>query len=108
MPIVTAAPDLAFTKTMTPLVSGPVSVGDEIEIAIGVQDDGSDDALAVAVMDALPTGLDYVPDSLEVDGLAGTATPTDAAGDDVAEYDVATRTVTCVSVSARRRPAAAP
>lgn len=94
--VVTAAiellvPDLATdaTKTFTDLNGGPVLVGDELEFTISSTNTGNDAAVDTTVTDPLPDGLDYVPGSMVVDGVA----VSDAPGDDAGEVDAASRTV---------------
>jgi uncharacterized repeat protein (TIGR01451 family) len=82
-------------KNATP--QGPVKTsvrpGDEIEYSIDVVNNGSDRAVQTFVTDPLPMGVTFVAGSIEVVSGPGMGKKTDAAGDDEAEYDAATRTV---------------
>lgn len=76
-------------KTVTDLNGLPAIPGDVLEYSIQVQNTGNDASLATVLQDVLPSGLTYQPGSLDLSGAK-----TDAAGDDVAEYVAATRTLT--------------
>jgi uncharacterized repeat protein (TIGR01451 family) len=90
-------PDLktTFTKTVSDLNGGQVQVGDVLEYTISFQNTGLDGATNVVLTDPIPAGTQYVPGSLQVTQNAGspTGTFTDAAGDDIAEYDSANNRV---------------
>ncbi|MFC4729045.1 DUF7507 domain-containing protein [Coralloluteibacterium thermophilus] len=81
----------------TPL--GPDSTirhGEEIEYVISFTNSGQDGATQVTVLDPIPANTTYVPNSLHIvsnaqDGFVGE--PSDAVGDDVAEYDAAANRV---------------
>lgn len=70
-----------------------VKPGEEVEYTIDITNSGSDDATGAVVSDPLPKGVTYVPGSLEIVSGAAMGKKTDAAGDDEAEYDDASRTV---------------
>ncbi|QOC22612.1 DUF11 domain-containing protein [Wenzhouxiangella sp. AB-CW3] len=64
--------------------------GDIIEYTITFENAGNDGADLVVVTDQIPAGTTYVPDSLEIiDNASGAPTgpQSDAAGDDLAEFD---------------------
>ena len=70
-----------------------VKPGEEVEYTIDIINSGSDDATGSVVSDPLPMGVTYVPGTLEIVSAGTPAKKTDAAGDDEAEFDMATRTV---------------
>ena len=70
-----------------------VHVGDEIEYAITVRNDGGSRALLASMSNALPAGIEFVPGSLRTTTGPATGGKTDAAADDSAEYDPSARTV---------------
>ncbi|ARU05592.1 hypothetical protein CCO03_13670 [Comamonas serinivorans] len=79
------------TMTVTPQGGGTaVLPGDELAYAVSVSNTGEDGASNLVLRNALPAGVSYVPGSLQVGG----APLTDAAGDDAADYNAATRTLT--------------
>lgn len=89
--ISTFVPELTqSTKTVTDVNGAPTLAGDVLEYTITVNNTGNDTAVNAVVIDPLPAGVTYVPGSIVDSGGART----DAAGDDVAEYSAATRTVT--------------
>lgn len=84
--------DQNFTKTVTDINGGDVNPGDILEYTITYQNTGNDNATDVVLRDDIPTNTTYEPDSLQIitdpDPLLTTpATPTDAPGDDRAEFD---------------------
>ena len=90
----TAMPDLTgTTKTATDLNGGMLIVGDVLEYAITVSNSGSDGASSTVLADTLPAEVAYIPGSLVVTAGTNDGAKTDAAGDDQAEYEAATRTV---------------
>ncbi len=85
------APDLTstFAKSVADLNGGDVLVGDVLEYAISFTNTGQDGATNVVLVDPIPAGTQYVPGSLRVVSNATgapTGSPTDASGDDIAEY----------------------
>jgi len=74
-------------------MAGTVKPNEEVEYTIDIANSGSDDATGAVVTDPLPKGVTFVPGSLEVVSGPAAGKKTDAAGDDEAEYDAATRTV---------------
>ena len=100
--IATQAPD--FTQTIktvrnTSRTDGTTRPGDVVEYTITTRNDGDDHSAGTFLTDKVPDQLEYVPGSIKlVTAVASdTATPgarTDAPGDDIAEYNATTRTVT--------------
>ncbi|MGY1653188.1 DUF7507 domain-containing protein [Geodermatophilus sp. SYSU D01119] len=87
-------PCLVTTETVTTQRGGTTAqVGDVLTYAVTTRNDGGNPARGTVVSDELPAGVDFVPGSLRVTTGTATAARTDAAGDDAAEYDAATRTV---------------
>src|SRR5690554_1781160 len=88
--------DSSMDKTATDLNGGQVEPGDVIEYRIAFENTGQDVAINTVVTDALPVGLTYVDNSLEiVTASAGPAgAMSDSSGDDSAEYDINNRTIT--------------
>ncbi|RTH96271.1 hypothetical protein CSW29_13325, partial [Thermus scotoductus] len=85
-------PDLTttFTKTVQDLNGGEVSPGDILEYTISFTNTGGDGATSVVLIDPIPPHTEYVSGSLLVDQNAlgaFTGNPSDAAGDDIAEFD---------------------
>jgi uncharacterized repeat protein (TIGR01451 family) len=96
--IATFKPDFATTnKTFTNVAgrpNGAVRPGDAIEYTIVTANTGNDVGTGVVLTDQLPAGLTYVPGSLKITAGLGAGDKTDAAGDDQADYNPATRTIT--------------
>lgn len=90
-------PDLitTFSKTVQDVNGGSVVVGDVLEYTLSFTNTGQDGATNVVVTDPIPTHTVYVPNSLQVVDNAGASTGnmTDAAGDDIAEFDAANNRV---------------
>lgn len=91
-------PDLTttFSKTQQDLNGGNLVVGDILEYTISFTNTGGDGATNVVLRDPIPAGTQYVPGSLQVltnATGAPTGTFTDAAGDDIAEFDSANNRV---------------
>lgn len=87
---------LVLTTGMTNLTAPGVSprVGDVLEYAVTVENQGGSPALASSISVPLPADLVYVPGSIAVTAGAGAGARTDLAGDDPAEWtgsDVAAR-----------------
>ncbi len=83
-----------YTKTVTDVNGGVVRPGDVLEYLVTLRNDGNDGANAVVVRDTLPANATYVAGSLVVASGPNAGTKSDAAGDDQAEYDAASRRVT--------------
>ncbi|BDG04412.1 MYXO-CTERM sorting domain-containing protein [Anaeromyxobacter oryzae] len=75
---------------------GAVLPGDVIEYRLTATNAGNDAAVGTVIVDPLPPGVTFVAGSIQTawTGAPELAPSTDAAGDDVAEYDAASRTVT--------------
>jgi fimbrial isopeptide formation D2 family protein len=78
------------TKTVDDINGGSVVAGDVLEYTITVTNDGNDDSASTVVTDKLPAGVTYQAGSITIDGKAAT----DAAGDDGADFNAGTRTLT--------------
>ncbi len=81
------------SKTVTDLNGGSVVPGDVLEYRITGTNSGTDVASAVTLSDALPTGVTFVPGSIDLVSGGVTGVKTDATGDDQGDYTAATRTV---------------
>jgi uncharacterized repeat protein (TIGR01451 family) len=91
----TLIPDFTpTTKEVVDLNGGVAAPGDTLEYRIVAVNQGSDAAVNVRLRDEVPAGLSFVPGSLRIEAGANMGDKTDAAGDDQAEYDAASRTVT--------------
>ncbi|KIQ55545.1 DUF7933 domain-containing protein [Meiothermus taiwanensis] len=91
-------PDLtsSFSKTGQDINGGNLVPGDILEYTLSFSNTGGDGATNVVVYDPIPAGTQYVPGSLQVltnATGAPTGTFTDAAGDDIAEFDNANNRV---------------
>jgi uncharacterized repeat protein (TIGR01451 family) len=90
-------PAIHLTNTVTDANnSGTAEPGEILTYKLKGNSLGSVSALALILKDSLPASVTYVSNSLTVNYGPGmtTGTQTDAAGDDIAEYDVATNTIT--------------
>lgn len=93
--ISTYKPDLTATlKRWRDVTGGSVIPGDLIEYVIEVRNTGNDTATGVRLTDVLPAGVTLVAGSMQYSKGVNSGSKTDAAGDDQAEYDAATRTLT--------------
>jgi uncharacterized repeat protein (TIGR01451 family)/MYXO-CTERM domain-containing protein len=91
--ISTFRPDFTGSqKTVRDVNGGGLLPGDQIEYTITVENKGNDNSANTIVRDTIPTGTTFVPGSISVVG-DNAGVKTDAAGDDQASYDAATRTV---------------
>jgi len=86
-------PDLvtSLSKTAVDLNGGELLPGDVLEYTIAFVNTGQDGATNVVVTDPIPAGTTYVPGSLQIltnASGASTGVQTDAAGDDLAEFQV--------------------
>jgi uncharacterized repeat protein (TIGR01451 family)/gliding motility-associated-like protein len=86
-------PDLRATVFVNDLNGGAVAPGDILEYTISGKNIGSDVAVNCFITDTLDIRTDYVPNSLVVLNGPNAGPKTDAAGDDQAEYNSATRFV---------------
>lgn len=78
---VTAAPDVALTKTVTDVNGGSVRPGDELRYELTVRNTGDALATNVVVTDVLDTNLDFVSTNAEGTWNAATRTVTWTLGD---------------------------
>ena len=93
--ISTFAPDFSNSnKTFVDLNGGILRPHDIIEYTIVATNTGNDASVNTVMTDPLPLGVTYVPGSISITAGANSGAKTDAAGDDQADYDAATRTVT--------------
>lgn len=92
--ISTLKPDFeSSTKTLKDLNGGRVLPGDELEYSLTFHNKGSDASANTIVRDSLPTGVTFVPGSLQVVSGPNLGTKTDAADGDQGEYDAAMRRI---------------
>lgn len=68
--------------------------GDTLEYTITTQNSGNDTGKRVVVTDVLTTGISFVPGSISIVSGSNAGAKTDMSGDDQAEYDASTRTIT--------------
>ncbi|HXU81095.1 MAG TPA: DUF3344 domain-containing protein, partial [Polyangia bacterium] len=78
-----------FTNETRPITDG-VRPGDTLKFTITTTNTGNDPGVPVVMTDILPAGVTYVANSIEIN----MAMKSDAASDDQAEFNLATRTVT--------------
>jgi clumping factor A len=81
-------------KAVENVKGGSVRPGDEIAYTVTVTNSGSDASVSTLVRDALPKGVSFVPGTIEIVSGPGAGRKTDAIGDDEADYDAASRTIT--------------
>ncbi|CAN5524834.1 hypothetical protein BH11ACT8_BH11ACT8_07170 [soil metagenome] len=82
------APKIDQTKTVTDLNGGLVEQGDTLRYTISGTNNGQDGAAGFTLRDPIPTDTTYKPGTIKTTQVTGvTTSPTDAAGDDLAEYD---------------------
>lgn len=90
--VMSLAPNFGqMTKTVVDLNDGAVLPDDVLEYTVTFENVGNDSAVNAVLTDVVEVGLSYVPGSITVDGAGA---KTDAAGDDQAEYDAASKTIT--------------
>jgi uncharacterized repeat protein (TIGR01451 family) len=93
--IATLKPD--FTNTEKSVVNidrvGATLAGDRLEYTIVARNAGNDPSVQTVLTDALPPGITLVPGSLRVATGPNAGAKTEAAGDDQADFDAATRTL---------------
>ncbi|QIL78712.1 IPTL-CTERM sorting domain-containing protein [Diaphorobacter sp. HDW4A] len=88
--IATYRPSLGSSQMeVVSLNPGPSQLGRVLEYSVTVNNTGTEDARNVVYANPLPTGVSLIPGSLKIAG----ASVTDAAGDDAADYNAATRTI---------------
>src|SRR6266540_2874872 len=83
-------------KSYADLNGGLAVPGDILEYTVVATNTGNDTAVDVVMTDAFSAGITYLPGTIQITTGANSSPPgkTDQAGDDQAEYDVATRTIT--------------
>ena len=92
--ISTFAPDFSTsTKSVVDLNGGLVLPGDILEYTIVATNTGNDTSVDTYVTDTLPPGVTYVPGTIQITQGANPGAKTDVAGDDQAEYTLATNTI---------------
>ncbi len=90
------APDFPpITKSVTDLQGhDPAQVGDTLQYTLNYPNNGGDAAVGVVAQDPLPANVTYVAGSLMVASGANAGPKSDVTGDDQAELNGGTRTVT--------------
>ncbi len=76
-------PYMQLTNTATDVNGGSLTGGDELSFDLAYTNNGNDSTLNTYIIDTIPRGSSYKPNSLQIGGVP----KTDAAGDDEAEYD---------------------
>ena len=71
---------------------GPARPGDTLRYTVAFENSGGDAARGFSIADTIPAGTTYAPGSLTIGGVA--PDPTDAPGDDQAEFDAGANRVT--------------
>ncbi len=87
------APNITSSKSVGNLThpSGPDRRGDVLRYTVSYTNTGSDAAANFVMRDAIPAGSTYVPGSLRIiAGPQAPASPSDALGDDAAEFNSGT------------------
>ncbi len=93
--ISTFRPDFVGSlKEVKDVNGGVLLAGETLEYTITVINNGNDASAATVVTDPLPTGVTFVPGSIQVTSGMDTSMKTDAAGDDQGEYDATKRQLT--------------
>ena len=92
------SPEIRPAKSVVDLNGGAIERGDVVEYTVRLTNAGQDAATGLRFFDPIPTHATYVPGSLQVTPVASGAAcpafppgagPSDAAGDDQAEFDPA-------------------
>ena len=81
------APQITATKSFTDLNAGNVLPGDILEYTIAISNTAGDAAGACVLRDPIPTGMTYVPGSVQITAGANTGAKTDAQSDDQGEFE---------------------
>ncbi|MEM1093845.1 MAG: T9SS type A sorting domain-containing protein [Bacteroidota bacterium] len=87
-------PNVVLDKQVRDLNGGQSEVGDILEYTISVANTSPDNATNVVLTDPIPANTTYVPNSLAVASGPNIGAKTDAAGDDQAEFDGGSNTLT--------------
>ena len=82
------------SKTVKDVNGGVLLPGDELEYTITVSNTGNDASASTVLTDTLPVGTTLVPGSVNVTSGPNSGVKTEAAGDDQATYDSASRVLT--------------
>jgi uncharacterized repeat protein (TIGR01451 family) len=94
--ISTIKPD--FTTTTKTFVdetrADGIRPGDTLKYTISTTNNGNDPGVPVVLTDVLPAGVTLVPNSIEVTAGPNVGMKTDVTGDDQADFNAATRTIT--------------
>jgi uncharacterized repeat protein (TIGR01451 family)/MYXO-CTERM domain-containing protein len=81
-------------KSVSDLNGGALRPGDQLEYRVEVHNTGSDTSTNTVLSDVLPSAVSYVPGSIEIVSGANAGAKTDASGDDQADFNAGTGTVT--------------
>ena len=84
------APNITSSKSVANIThpGGPDQRGDTLRYTVSYTNTGSDAAANFVMRDQIPTGTTYVPNSLRITaGPQAPSSPTDAIGDDAAEFN---------------------
>jgi large repetitive protein len=87
------APNITSSKSVANIThsAGPDQRGDELRYTVSYTNSGQDAATSFVMRDPIPAGTTYVPGSLRITaGPQAPASPTDATGDDAAEFNSGT------------------
>ena len=87
------APNITSSKSVANIThpGGPDQRGDTLRYTVSYTNTGSDAAANFVMRDEIPTGTTYVPNSLRITaGPQAPSSPTDAIGDDAAEFNAGT------------------
>ena len=87
------APNITSSKSVANIThpGGPDQRGDVLRYTVSYTNTGADSAANFAMRDSIPSGTAYQPGSLRITaGPQAPASPTDAVGDDAAEFNAAT------------------
>ncbi len=73
---------------------GSVRPGDNLTLTVTLPNTGTDTGVNTTLSIPIPPGLTYVPKTIKVDNGNNAGPKTDSSGDDQAEYDPTTKTIT--------------
>ncbi len=76
-------PSFTFDKTATDINGGSLVPGDSIRYQVNYNNLGNDSSTNTVIIDNIPLGTTFLPNSIRINGVA----KTDGAGDDQAEFD---------------------
>ena len=83
-------PAFSFAKTSIDLSGGSLTPGDSLRYQMNYNNVGNDASTNSQIIDNIPASSSYKPGSIRINGVS----KTDAAGDDEAEYTLATNRIT--------------